>query len=56
MAINNIGREKESTGREKKAFAVTVPTIFVRDCVREEFEALDEITRLVYSSYVCDGV
>ena len=32
IAINNIGREKGSTGKEKKAFALTVPTIFVWDC------------------------
>ena len=29
---NNIGREKGSTGKEKKAFVLTVPTIFVWDC------------------------
>ena len=32
IAINNIGREKGSTGREKKGFALSVPTIFVWDC------------------------
>ena len=32
IAISNIGREKGSTGKEKKAFVLTVPTIFVWDC------------------------
>ena len=29
IAINNIGREKGSTGKEKKGFALSFPTIFV---------------------------
>ena len=32
IAINNIGRERGSTGREKNGFALSVPTIFVWDC------------------------
>ena len=28
----SIGREKESTRREKTVFALSVPTIFVWDC------------------------
>ena len=55
IAINNIGRERGSTGRENKGFALSVPTIFVWDCVREEFEALWQITRLV-RTYVTEFI
>ena len=36
--INNFERDKGSTRRKKTAFGLSVPTIFVWDCVGEEFE------------------
>ena len=39
-AINNFERDTESTRRKKTAFGLSVPTIFVRNCLGEEFEGV----------------
>ena len=38
--MNNFERDEGSTRREKTAFGYSVPTIFVWDCVGEEFEGV----------------
>ena len=39
-AINNFERDKGSTRRKKTASGLSVPTIFVWECVGEEFEGV----------------